>query len=40
MEKCQKHEIVFVEVAETFSDPAGFRLRDMKHSAMEAKLFF
>jgi uncharacterized DUF497 family protein len=40
VENLQKHGIAFAEAIETFSDPDGSLLTDMKHSAIEARFFW
>jgi uncharacterized DUF497 family protein len=40
IENLQKHGIAFAEAVETFSDPNGFQLTDMEHSAIEARFFW
>ena len=40
LENFQKHGVTFVEAVETFSDPDGFQLRDIKHSSVEARFFW
>jgi uncharacterized DUF497 family protein len=40
VENLQKHGIAFAEAIETFSDPGGFQLSDMKHSEIETRFFW
>jgi len=40
IENLQKHGISFIEAVETFSDPRGFQLNDIKHSAAESRFFW
>jgi uncharacterized DUF497 family protein len=40
VENLQKHGIAFAEAMETFSDPDGFQLTDMKHSTIEARFYW
>jgi len=36
----RKHGINFIEAIETFSDPNGFQLNDVKHSLVEMRFFW
>lgn len=40
VENLQRHGIAFAEAVETFSDPDGLQLTDIKHSASEARFFW
>lgn len=40
IDNLQKHGISFAEAVETFSDPKGFQLRDIKHSSVEVRFFW
>ncbi|BFU91664.1 MAG: hypothetical protein NTAFB01_28510 [Nitrospira sp.] len=40
LENLRKHGITFLEAAESFLDPHGFQLVDVKHSVREKRLFW
>jgi hypothetical protein len=40
IDNLRKHGISFAEAVETFSDPNGLQLRDIKHSSVEARFFW
>ena len=40
MEDLKKHGISFVEAVESFIDPDGFQLKDIKHSTEETRFFW
>ncbi len=39
-ENLRKHGVTFLEAIETFSDPAGFSMRDRKHSGEEDRYYW
>ncbi|MCO6430795.1 MAG: BrnT family toxin [Deltaproteobacteria bacterium] len=39
-ENLEKHKVDFVEAVESFSDPNGFVLEDVKHSKDEERFFW
>ena len=40
IENLKKHGVDFMEAIETFSDPNGFQLKDVKHSIVEMRFFW
>lgn len=40
LQNLKKHEISFLEAVESFYDPKGFQLRDVKHSKEESRFFW
>jgi uncharacterized DUF497 family protein len=39
-ENIRKHRVSFLEAIETFSDPNGFVMKDVKHSHQEARYYW
>jgi uncharacterized DUF497 family protein len=39
-ENIRKHRVSFLEAIETFSDPNGFVMKDIKHSRQEARYYW
>jgi len=40
LENIRKHRVSFLEAADSFSDPDGFQLTDVKHSQAEPRFYW
>lgn len=40
IQNIRKHRVSFMEAVESFTDPYGFQLVDIKHSAQEKRLYW